>query len=158
MTKSVCGGVRSSTLDSLGTRYHKKRKIKIFTKKRFFLEKKTDDIFQKNENFQKVTFFEEVNFRGKSLFRKKWLFEIFHFLKKCHRIFFKKKNVFFQKFFIFLFLWCLISKMSNVELLTPPHTLLVTVYVSGIFFKIRKIQKILQTVLIRIIFPLIFLH
>ena len=40
----------------------------------------------------------------------------------------------------------LIPKLSNVELLTPPHTLLVTVYVSSIFTKIRKIPKIRESV------------
>ena len=110
---------------------------------KLFSWKKPDDIFQKN---QKVTFFEEVNFRRKSLFRKKWLFENFRFLKNIIDFVFKK-NVFFSWFFkVFLFLWYLIPKLSNVELLTPQHTLLVAVYVSGIFSKIRKIKKILKTV------------
>ena len=141
MTKSVCGGVRRSTLDSLGMRYHKKIKNENFHEKHFFLEKKSDYIFQKHENFQKVTFFEKVILPRKLTSSKNVI-----------GFFFKKKS-FFVKIFIFLFLWYLIPKMSNVELLTPPHTLLVTVYVSGIFPKIRKIKKTHQAAPQRQDFP-----
>ena len=86
-------------------------------------------------------------------FWKIWFFENFHFLKNVIGLFFHEKKVFSWKFSVFLFLWYLIPKLSNVELLTPPHTLLVTVYVSGIFSKIRKIQEIFQTVPSDLEFP-----
>ena len=144
MTKSVCGGVRSSTLDSLGMSYHKKRKMKKIHENTFFLEKKSGDIFQKNErHFFRKSYFSIENW----LLRKSDFLKIFVFLKNVIGLFFKKKNLFSWKFSFFLFLWYLIPKLSNVELLTPPHTLLVMVYVSDIFSKIRKIPKIRKSVL-----------
>ena len=143
MTKSVCGGVRSSTLDSLGIRYHKKRKMKIFTKNTFFLEKKSDDIFQKMKIFKKSLFSKRWFFLENWLLRKSDFLKFYVFWKMSSGFFFKKKTFFRENFHVFSFYDnYIIPKLSNVELLTPPHTLLVKVYVSGIFSKIRKIQKI----------------
>ena len=145
MTKSVCGGVRSSTLDSLAMRCYKKRKHEIFHEKCFFSWKtQTDEIFQKKWKYSKVTFSKKWFFLENWLLRKKWLLKIF--------IFWKNVIGFFR---FFLFLWYIIPKLSNAELLTPPHTLLVTVYVSGIFSKIRKIPKIRKSVQITTGFSLI---
>ena len=140
MAKSGCGGVRSSKLDSLAMRYYNKKRRKNHRKQ--FFSWKISDVFQKNLNFQIVMFF--IFFENQLLW-KKLLFEKFQFFEKNRRIFFQEKNVFSWKFSVFLFLWYLIPKLSNVELLTPPHTLLVTVYASCIFSKIRKIKKIHQT-------------
>ena len=97
-----------------------------------------------------VDFFSKIDFFEKSDFLK-----MFIFFSKMSSIFFQEKKFFRENFRVFLFLWYIIPKMSNAELLTPPHTLLVMIYVSGIFSKIRKIPKILEIVLIRIIFHLI---
>ena len=109
MTRSVCGGVRSSTLDSLGMKYHKKNEnMKIFTKTLFFL-KKNPMTFFKNMFFpkimiflQKVTFFIDFLIEKVTFWRKNHDFRKFLVFEKCHHIFFKKKTC-FQCFLDFFF-------------------------------------------------------
>ena len=143
MTKSVCGGVRSSALDSLGMIYHKKRKKRKFSRKHFFFMKKIRWHVSKKWKFSKSHFFRRSQFSRKNhFFEKSYFLKIFIFFLKCHRIFFHEKKCVSWKFSCFHFLWYLIPKLSIFELLTPPHTLLVTVYESGIFEKIRKISQL----------------
>ena len=142
MTKSVCGGVRNSTLDSLGMRYHKKRKnVNFHEKSSFFLKKNPMTFFKKKWKFSISHFFRKSFFSRNLTSSKKLTFWKFSFFWKMSSDLFSRKNFFSWKFSCFLFLWYLIPKLSNVELLTPTHTLLVTVCMSGIFSKIRKIPK-----------------
>ena len=68
LTKSVCGGVRSSKLDILGMRYNKKRKM-IFYRFFIFIEIKYPMTYFKNRKFSKSHFFQK-----RSQFSKKYVF------------------------------------------------------------------------------------
>ena len=89
MTKSVCGGVRSSTLDSLGMRYHKKWKHENFHEKCF------------SWNKTKSHFFRRSKFSGKITFSKKVALKKNHIFLKNVIGFFSRKNIVFMKIFSF---------------------------------------------------------
>ena len=92
MTKSGCGGVRSSKLDSLGMRYNKTRKHKNFIEKSVLL-KKSDNIFQKHWKFSKSHFFSKNTLLLKTdFFEKSDFLKIFDFWKRSSFCFFNKKK------------------------------------------------------------------